>query len=76
MTALSIWLIASSTYAVFFCWYTGFKKVITAAEVDAAMVRYRSRRDLMEILPETLGSAHYALKLKALDKTIAFPAAP
>ena len=76
MTALSIWLIASSTYSVFFCWYIGFKKVITAAEVDAAMFRYRSRRGLMEILPETLGSAHYALKLEALDKTIAFPAAP
>jgi hypothetical protein len=42
----------------------------------AAMVRYRSRRDLLEILPETFGSEHHALKLASLDKTFAFPAAP
>ena len=41
----------------------------------AGMVRYRSRRDLLEILPETFGSEHHALKLASLDKTFAFPAA-
>ena len=169
MTPLLIWIIASIIYAVFFCWYIGFKKVITAAEVDSAMaiydshtaltdkqkthlrhffsrddgkdfvmvnliqlkepkhessaklttyqrvflsalirraghpilisqaasgnienlacheknswtaagmVRYRSRRDLMEILPATIGSEHHVLKLSALDKTFAFPASP
>ena len=40
----------------------------------AAMVRYRSRRDLMEMLPGTVGSEHHGLKLAALDKTFAFPA--
>ena len=40
------------------------------------MVRYRSRRDLMEILPATIGSEHHVLKLSALDKTFAFPASP
>ncbi len=42
----------------------------------AGMVRYRSRRDLMEILPATIGSEHHELKLSALDKTYAFPASP
>ncbi len=42
----------------------------------AGMVRYRSRRDLMEILPATIGSEHHELKLSALDKTFAFPASP
>ena len=42
----------------------------------AAMIRYRSRRDLMEILPATIGSEHHELKLGSLEKTFAFPAAP
>lgn len=42
----------------------------------AGMIRYRSRRDLMEILPATVGSAHHNLKLEALEKTFAFPASP
>ena len=42
----------------------------------AGMVRYRSRRDLIEILPATIGSEHHELKLSALDKTYAFPASP
>ena len=42
----------------------------------AGLVRYRSRRDLMEILPHTIGSEHHGLKLAALDKTLAFPASP
>ena len=42
----------------------------------AGMIRYRSRRDLMEILSKTFGSGHHGLKLDALDKTFAFPAAP
>jgi hypothetical protein len=40
----------------------------------AGMIRYRSRRDLMEMLPSTIGSAHHGLKLDALEKTLAFPA--
>lgn len=37
-------------------------------------IRYRSRRDLLEILPATLGSDHHQLKLDAVASTIAFPA--
>tara|TARA_R110001599_G_scaffold353463_1_gene593074 strand:- start:125539 stop:126135 length:597 start_codon:yes stop_codon:yes gene_type:complete len=42
----------------------------------AGMIRYRSRRDLMEVLPTTVGSEHHGLKLAALEKTFAFPASP
>lgn len=42
----------------------------------AGMIRYRSRRDLMEVLPATVGSEHHGLKLTALEKTFAFPASP
>ncbi len=42
----------------------------------AGMVRYRSRRDLMNILPATIGSEHHGLKLESLEKTFAFPASP
>lgn len=42
----------------------------------AGMIRYRSRRDLMEILPATIGSEHHGLKLDSLEKTFAFPASP
>lgn len=40
----------------------------------AGMIRYRSRRDLMDMLPATVGSEHHGLKLAALEKTLAFPA--
>ena len=43
---------------------------------SAALVRYRSRRDLMEMIPATLGSEHHDMKLAALDKTLSFPASP
>ncbi|MEM7361169.1 MAG: hypothetical protein AAF431_18930 [Pseudomonadota bacterium] len=43
---------------------------------DAGMVRYRSRRDLMEVLPDTFGSDHHALKIEALERTFAYPATP
>ena len=39
-----------------------------------AAIRYRSRRDLLEILPATFGSDHHQLKLDAVANTIAFPA--
>lgn len=39
----------------------------------AGMIRYRSRRDFMDMLPSTLGSEHHGLKLAALEKTLAFP---
>jgi hypothetical protein len=42
----------------------------------AGMVRYRSRRDFMEMLPATIGSEHHGLKLDSLAKTFAFPASP
>ena len=42
----------------------------------AGMIRYRSRRDLMAILPATIGSEHHNLKLASLEKTFAFPASP
>ncbi|MFT5032735.1 MAG: hypothetical protein ACI89D_000865 [Bermanella sp.] len=38
------------------------------------MIRYRNCRDLMEILPSTVGNAHHNLKLESLEKTIAYPA--
>jgi len=41
----------------------------------AGMIRYRSRRDLMNMLPATIGSKHHGLKLDSLEKTFAFPAA-
>ncbi len=40
----------------------------------AGIVRYRSRRDFMEMLPGTVGSEHHGLKLEAMEKTFAFPA--
>ncbi|MEP5764227.1 MAG: hypothetical protein ABJ308_06525 [Halieaceae bacterium] len=42
----------------------------------AGMIRYRSRRDLMDMLPATAGSEHHQLKLESLEKTFAFPASP
>ena len=42
----------------------------------AGMIRYRSRRDLMEMLPATIGSEHHGLKLASLERTFAFPASP
>ena len=42
----------------------------------AGMVRYRSRRDLLEVLPDTVGSDHHGLKLDSLEKTFAYPGAP
>jgi hypothetical protein len=38
------------------------------------LVRYRSRRDLAEMLLDTFGSEHHANKLASLEKTFAFPA--
>ena len=168
MSPTLIWLIALLTYALFYCWYIGFRSRVTPAEIErtmatldaglvdetrkshlrhflanddgkdfvmvnllelakprkessknlnayqkiflgqllrkaghpiliaraasgnienvacqefdnwtaAGMVRYRSRRDLIEILPATIGSEHHELKLSALDKTFAFPASP
>ena len=60
MAAVAIWGAATVLYAIFWCWYVGF----------------RSRRDLLEVLPATLGSEHHGLKLAALEKTFAFPASP
>jgi hypothetical protein len=42
----------------------------------AGMIRYRSRRDLMDMLPATIGSDHHHLKLESLERTFAFPASP
>ena len=42
----------------------------------AGMIRYRSRRDLFDMLLVTVGSPHHQLKLDALARTAAFPAAP
>ena len=42
----------------------------------AGMIRYRSRRDLLEMLEDTIGSDHHELKLASLERTFAFPAAP
>jgi hypothetical protein len=37
-------------------------------------MRYRSRRDLGEMLLDTVGTEHHRFKLAALEKTVAFPA--
>lgn len=42
----------------------------------AFLVRYRSRTDMAEVIVETIDSPHHNLKLEALEKTFAFPAAP
>ncbi|MFT5443015.1 MAG: hypothetical protein ACI8W3_002060 [Myxococcota bacterium] len=42
----------------------------------AAMVRYRSRRDFAEIAILFAGGSDHQLKLDAMEKTFAFPAAP
>lgn len=41
---------------------------------STGIVRYRSRRDLAEVLLVTFGSDHHADKLASLEKTFAFPA--
>ena len=38
------------------------------------LMRYRSRRDLGEMLVDTVGTEHHGFKLAALEKTFAFPA--
>lgn len=43
---------------------------------QAALVRYRSRRDLMEIALNPEFGERHPLKLAALEKTIAFPVSP
>lgn len=42
----------------------------------AALMRYRSRRDLMEIATDPAFSGRHAFKIAALEKTIAFPVEP
>ncbi len=42
----------------------------------AAMVRYRSRRDLLDIATNPAFRANHIYKLAALDKTIAYPIEP
>ena len=37
MGAAMIWITAAVTYALFWCWYVGFKKKVTPAEVEATM---------------------------------------
>jgi len=41
---------------------------------STGIIRYRSRRDLAEVLLVTFGSDHHADKLASLEKTFAFPA--
>lgn len=41
---------------------------------STGIIRYRSRRDLAEMLLDTFGSDHHANKLASLEKTLAFPA--
>ena len=41
---------------------------------SVALMRYRNRRDLGEMLVDTFGQEHHGFKLAALEKTLAFPA--
>ena len=43
---------------------------------QAALVRYRSRRDIMEIIVNPQMRERHPWKIAALEKTIAFPVAP
>lgn len=43
---------------------------------DATLMRYRSRRDLLEIALDPIFGEKHDYKLAALDKTIAFPVKP
>ena len=43
---------------------------------EAALVRYRSRRDLLDIALAPVFSDKHAFKVAALEKTIAYPVAP
>ncbi|MFQ3322852.1 MAG: hypothetical protein ACI90U_000664 [Pseudomonadales bacterium] len=43
---------------------------------SAFFVRYRSRKDLAEMILETAGSEHHNLKTASLERTFAFPASP
>jgi hypothetical protein len=43
---------------------------------SAFFVRYRSRKDLAEIILDTAGSEHHGLKIASLERTFAFPASP
>lgn len=55
----------------------GFDGHPTAGQwTDAALVRYRSRRDLMEIALNAEFAERHPFKLAALEKTIAFPVSP
>lgn len=42
----------------------------------AILVRYRNRSDFAEMVLETADSEHHGFKMAALDRTVAFPAAP
>ena len=55
----------------------GMEGTDTAARwTDAGIVRYRSRRDLLEIGLAPVFAEKHVFKLAALDKTIAFPVQP
>ena len=41
---------------------------------SAAIMRYRSRKDLGDMIVDTFGQEHHGFKLAALEKTLAFPA--
>jgi hypothetical protein len=43
---------------------------------SAVFIRYRSRKDLAEMILETAGSEHHGLKITSLERTFAFPASP
>lgn len=43
---------------------------------QAALMRYRSRRDLLEIIENPATNERHSYKLAALEKTLAFPVAP
>ena len=40
---------------------------------SVGIIRYRSRRDFAQIVLNTFGSEHHAVKLSSLEKTLAFP---
>lgn len=73
-------LLKRAGHPIFFATTAGGKVENIGCDNDnwraAGMVRYRSRRDLMQVLPDTFGSEHHALKLESLERTLAYPAAP
>ena len=46
MGVFYVWIAAFLAYALFYCWYIGFRKKITPAEVEATMDIFEQREHI------------------------------